>query len=236
MVGSRTGTASAPRRTASACAKPRRPSSRSGSRTVDRRGRRQRGRRDVVEPGDRDGARHVDPERGQPLERAQREQVVRARDRGERDAGIEQDVDAERPAAGVEPGPHDQPLVVRDARRLEPAPVAGQPLAGDEQRRRAGEERDPPVAQADERADHRRDPRGVVDADLGLAARVRREVDDRRAVGAHRREVAVHLVVAHRVVQAAAGEHDGRRADRAQQPDDLASRSASRSELQVITR
>ena len=37
--------------------------------------------RDVVEAGDRHLARDVDPERGQPLERAEREQVVRAADR-----------------------------------------------------------------------------------------------------------------------------------------------------------
>ena len=44
-----------------------------------------------------------------------------------------------------------------------------------------GEERDPLVAEAHEGGHHAGDARRVVDADLGLAVRVRREVDDRRA-------------------------------------------------------
>ena len=101
----------------------------------------------------------------------------------------------------------------------ETVPVAGEPRPGDEQRPRPGQERDPAMAQRDKGGDHRRDPGRVVDADLGLAQRVRREVDDRRAVGAHRGQVAVDLLGDRRVVEAAAGEDDGRRPDRAQQPD-----------------
>ena len=63
----------------------------------------------------------------------------------------DQRVDAQRPARGVERRPDDEPLVVGDPRRLEPAAVAGQPLPGDEQRPRPGEERDLAVAQLDER-------------------------------------------------------------------------------------
>ena len=144
---------------------------------------------DVVEARDRDLAGHVDPERGQPRERAEREQVVGARDRGERRRRAARSASTPSgPALAVERGVDDEALVEREVRVRQAAAVAGEPLARDVQERRAGEERDPPVAEGRERADHRRDPARVVDADLRLArARAARGGRPRRRRRASRR-------------------------------------------------
>ncbi len=123
------------------------------------------------------------------------------------------------PAVAVEPGADDQPLVERDARLGQAPAIAGESLARDVQRGRTGQERDLPMAEPDELGDHRRDAADVVDADLRLARGVRREVDDGRAVAAHRGDVLAHLRVDHRVVQPAAREDERGRAHRAQQAD-----------------
>ena len=142
----------------------------------------------------------------------------------------------ERAALAVEAGAHDESLVVCDARLGQAAPVALLAPVRHVQRRRAGQERDPPVAQLDQRRDHPLDAGRVVDADVGLAEGVRREVHDRRAVGPHRRHVLGHLVVeagssrplpAKMIVAA--------RIERSRRTYDC-SRSAIRSELQVMTR
>ena len=179
----------------------------------------QAGGRDVVEAGHGDDVRDRDPELCQPPERAERQQVVGAADRGERHVRGEQRVDPERAAVRVEARPHDEPLVVGEPRLIEPAPIAGQPRPGHEQRSWPRQERDLAVAEGDERRDHRRDPGRVVDADVGLAEGVRREMDDRGAIGLHRREVTVDLLADGRVVESAPGKDDGRGADRAEQPD-----------------
>ena len=74
------------------------------------------------------------------------------------------------------------------------------------------------MAQADQRADHRRHAADVVDADLRLARGVRREVDDGRARLAHRRQVARQLGVEGGVIEARAGKDHRRRAQLAKQP------------------
>ena len=108
---------------------------------------------------------------------------------------------------------------ITDAGLLEAAPVAGQARPGDVQRARPGEEGDPAVTQRDQRRDHRRDPGRVVDTDVGLAEGMRREVDDGRAIGLHRREVPIHLLGDDRVIETAAGKDDGRGPDRPKEPD-----------------
>jgi hypothetical protein len=75
------------------------------------------------------------------------------------------------------------------------------------------------VAERHEGGDHARDTAGVVDADLGLTERVRRQVDDRGTVFADALDVSTELLIDDRIVETAAGEDDRRRADRAQQPD-----------------
>ena len=107
---------SSPARTPVACSNPRRPISRSGNRTVDRLGAVSAGGRDVVEAGHRHRLRDRDPELGQPPERTEREQVVGATDRGERHVRGQQRVDPERAAVRVEARPDDEPLVERRSR------------------------------------------------------------------------------------------------------------------------
>ena len=100
-----------------------------------------------------------------------------------------------------------------------PMPVAGQPVARDEQG--AG-----PARNAIRRCPSSTSAATIVAIPPALSTPtsgsprgMRRQVDDRRAVGAHRGEVPVDLLVDRRVVEAAAREHDGRRAHGAQQPD-----------------
>ena len=70
-----------------------------------------------------------------------------------------------------------------DAGLVQATPIACQALPRDEQGTRAGKERDPPMTETDQRGHHGGDPRGIVDADVRLAECVRRQVNDRRAVG-----------------------------------------------------
>ena len=184
-------------------------------------GRRQRGRRDVVEAGDRHGAGHVDAELRQPLEGAEREQVVGAADRRER---------RRRPRAGRRRRGR--------RRRVEAVVRTTSRSSYGEARRRPGPRRYPasrsratnsdagPARNAIRRCpsptsarDHRRDPGLVVDAHLGLAG----ACGERWTTAAPSARIAARWrsisSLRGRVVEAAAGEHDGRRADRAQQPD-----------------
>ena len=131
----------------------------------------------------------------------------------------EQRVDPEGATGPVEGRCERRAWIEGDAGLGQTAPVAGQAIPSDEQGAGAGQERDPPVPELDQRGDHRRDPAGVVDAHVRLATGMRRQVDDRRAVGPHRGEMPVDLLVDRRVVEPAAREHDGRRAHGPQQPD-----------------
>ena len=89
---------------------------------------------------------------------------------------------AERAALAVEARAHDETLVEREAGLGQTAAIALEPLARDVQRRRAGQEGDLAVPRRDELGDHAGDAGRVVDADVGLAEGVGREVDDGRAV------------------------------------------------------
>ena len=150
---------------------PRRPSSRSGSRTVDSAGA-------VIAAIEMSSNPATDTSPGTSIPSSASRSSAPSASRSLAQAiavngaaPAEQRVDARAPPpARSNARPHDQPLVERDARLGETAPVAGQPIARDEQRDGAGQERDPPVPELDQRGDHRRDPAGVVDAHVGLAS------------------------------------------------------------------
>ena len=88
----------------------------------------------------------------------------------------------------------DQLLVDGNAGFAEAASIAQEALARDVQRRRPGHEHDAPVAELDERGDHRRDPGLVIDTDLRRALGVGREVNDRGAGFAQCCDVAGQLL------------------------------------------
>ena len=178
--------------------------------------------RDVVEARDRDVVGDADAELGEPGEDAERQEVVGACDGRERHARRAEGVDAGGPALAIERRVDDEALVRCQARVGQPVAVPVEALARDVQRGRARKERDPLVTEPRERADHRRDPARVVHAHLGLAQRVRREMDDRGPELAHPVHVAGELLVERGVVEPAAREDHRRHAHRAEQADVLA--------------
>ena len=167
----------------------------------------------------------------------EREQVVGAADRRERRSRHQQRVDAERAALPVEARADDEPLVERDTGLGQTPAVAGEPLPA----RRT-------VSTARQGTRSRRCPSSTSAATIvaippalstptsGSPSGVRRQVDDGRAVAAHRGEVPLDLLVDRRVVEAAAGEHHAPpRGSNAAAGRTSVSRSASRSEQQVMT-
>ena len=131
----------------------------------------------------------------------------------------------------------DEPLVEVDPGVGQAAPVARQPLAG----RRTATAARRGTRSGDGRARRAPPTIAAIPAALstpisGSPSGVRREVDDRRAVGPHRREVPVDLLVQRRVVEAAAGEDDAAAARSSAAAGRTSARApASRSELQVMT-
>ena len=155
-VGSNTGSGSSPASSRSACSNPRRPISRSGNRTVERLG----AVRAAVEMSSNPA---TDTSRGTATPSSARRWSAPIASRSFAQAiavnGVpaeRSDVDAERAALAIERRVDDEPVVEGDPRLREAAPIAGQALAGDEERPRPGEERDPAMAEPDERRDHRR--------------------------------------------------------------------------------
>ncbi len=182
-------------------------------------GRSHGGRGDVVKARHRDVGRDADPERLEPAHGPQREQVVGGTDRGERRVSGQQRVDGQFATRLVEAGAHDEAIVGGDPGRGQPMLIAGQPVARDVERPRAGQECDLPMPERHQRRDHGRDPGGIVDPDVRIAKGMRRQMHDRSAIAAHRGEVPGQFLVGGRIVESAAGKDDRRRPHGTEQPD-----------------
>ena len=218
-VGSTARASSSPPRTRAASTNPRLPISRSGSRTVERLG-------DVIAATGTSSKPATDTSPGtsipSPARRCSAPSARRsfAQQIAVNGAGPESSVST--PSAP----PSGSKLVWMTTRSSNGIPAVGETSAvaretgsRDEQRGGAGEERDLAMPERDERIDHARHAGLVVDADIGLTERMRREVDHGSTVDAHRSQVLVQLLGALRVVEPARGEDDPGGTHRAQQPD-----------------
>ena len=200
---------------------PRRPISRSGSRTVDRLGAVIAATAMSSKPATDTSAGTSMPSSASRWSAPSASRSLAQRDGAEWRVAGEQHVDAEGAALAVEARVDHEPLVERDPRARR-APDGSRPAAaratnsdGDRRGTRSG---DGPCA--DQRRDHRRDPRFVVDADFGSpAARAARGGRPPRRRRASPPGASVDLALSSGLSSPLAGEDHARGPHRAEQAD-----------------